>query len=75
MKILFHYPLALYFHDPGGSYGNFFYRNEALSIPSKGKKTGEGKGKMREGEEAKDEEAVSLFAFCACKNVGSCDCA
>ena len=43
-------------------------------FPAKGKRRGR-KGKMREGEEAKDEEAVSLFAFCACKNVGSCDCA
>ena len=44
-------------------------------FPAKGKKTGEGKGKTRRGEEAKDEEALSLFAFSACKNVRSCYCA
>lgn len=78
MNILFHYPFVLslqYFHDPGRSHGNYFLPKWSLVNSHKGKKTGEGKGRTRRGEEAKDEEALSLFAFSACKNVGSCYCA
>ena len=78
MKILFHFSFALplqYFHDPGGSHGNLFLPKWSLVNSQQREKDGGRKGKTRRGEEAKDEEALSLFAFSACKNVGSCYCA
>lgn len=78
MKILFHFSFALplqYFHDPGGSHGNLFLPKWSLVNSQQREKDGGRKGKTRRGEEAKDEEALSLFAFSTCKNVGSCYCA
>ena len=78
MKILLHFPFHFLYNTftiLGDLTEIFFVPKWSLVNSQQREKDGGRKGKTRRGEEAKDEEALSLFAFSACKNVGSCYCA